>query len=187
MSWLRRNAVYLLLLLAVAGSVHAASVIFLPRAIMTMAMNRIGAGGNLNAMQHGRRPDETARGVVRPSPDLLYSTCAYDLSKTGALWVQASDMPDTYWSISVFDADSNNIYVIDDRQAKGARVQFLVVGPDWDKPMPYPIVHSPSVRGLVLVRTLIDSDARLAAIDAGRRHARCAAYGTIAPWPPGRG
>jgi len=38
----------------------------------------------------------------------------------------------------------------------------------------------------VLVRTLINDERKLAAIDAARRHVTCAAYGSITPWPPER-
>ena len=39
-------------------------------------------------------------------------------------------MPDTYWSVSVFDADTDNIYVLNDRQAKNGSVDFVLTGPD---------------------------------------------------------
>ena len=186
MSALKRNWGWIVATLIVAAAVHIASVFYLPHIIMWRAMKGISGAAGVNRMAYGKRPTAASRGVVRPSPDLLYASCVFDLSKTGGLWVQAHDMPDTYWSISVFDADTNNFDVINDRQAKGGRVQFLVVGPGWDKPMPFTVVHAPTMRGLVLVRTLINDERKLAAIDAARRHVTCAAYGSITPWPPER-
>jgi uncharacterized membrane protein len=185
MSALQRNMLWLAAALAIAAAAHFAAVVILPHVIMQRTMAGIARrAGLVNHMLYGKRPSAASRGVVRPSPDLLYASCVFDLAKTGGLWVQAHDMPATYWSISVFDADTNNFYVVDDRQAKGARVQFLIVAPDWDKPMPYTLVHAPTMRGLVLVRTLIDDESKVAQIDAARRNVTCAAYGAIAPWPP---
>ena len=50
--------------------------------------------------------DADSREVVRPSPDLLYSGCPFDLS-AGPLRVTAV-MPDTYYSISAFGDNTDN-------------------------------------------------------------------------------
>ncbi len=85
-------------------------------------------------------------------------------------------MPDTYWSVSLFDAETNNFYVLNDRQAKTGAVDFTIVPPDQDKQPLGTVVRSPTRRGLVLFRTLIDDEKRVAEIDKARRHASCAAY-----------
>ncbi|MEI9995707.1 MAG: DUF1254 domain-containing protein [Rhizomicrobium sp.] len=163
--------------LLVAVAVHAASVLYLPQLIMWRTVTAIGRAGGVNRMVHGRRPTAAARGVVRPSPDLLYSTCVYDLDEAGGgLWVRAHGMPHTYWSVSLFDMQTDNFYVVDDRQAKDGTLDLLIEAPDWDKPMPGRIAHAPGPRGLVLVRTLIDDEAHVADIDAARRHVTCEAY-----------
>jgi uncharacterized membrane protein len=174
---LARNWGFVAAALAIAVAVHVASVLLLPRWIMDTAIARIARAGGMNAMAHGERATAKSRAVVRPSPDLLYSSCPFDLAQAphGALRVRASGMPDTYWSVSVFDAETNNVYVLDDRQAKGegerGTVDFTLVragsfhGPG--------AVEVPTTRGLVLFRTLIDNETRLAEIDAGRRHATC--------------
>jgi uncharacterized membrane protein len=172
MKWLG----WILATLAVAVVVHVGSVMALPHLIMVRTMTNIGRGG-VNTMLYGKRPTAASRGVVRPSPDLLYATCLYDLDKAGgAVRVHAENMPDTYWSISMFDNQTDNFYVINDRQAKGRPVDLVIVAADASSlPRHGTVVRAPSRRGLVLVRLLIDDDAHLAAIDAGRHHATCEA------------
>jgi uncharacterized membrane protein len=93
------------------------------------------------------------------------------------LRVSTHDMPDTYWSVSIFDADTNNFYALNDRQAKSGAADFLLVAPGAQPPNDrLPVVTAPTSRGIVLFRTLIDREGRLAEIDAGRRNADCSPY-----------
>jgi uncharacterized membrane protein len=162
--------------LVVAVVVHVASVMVLPRLIMMRTMGGISKVAGLNHMTFGKRPTSANRGVVRPSPDLLYGSCVYDLHVAGgAVRVRASGMPKTYWSVSAFDADTNNFFVENDRKA-GDHVDFLIVSPGYAGGGTLPKVEAPTEHGIVLFRTLIDDDKRLAAIDAARRHASCEAY-----------
>jgi uncharacterized membrane protein len=155
--------------LVIAVIAHLGSVWLLPRIVMDKAM---AAMGTVNTIHHGLRATADRRGVVRPSPDLLYSVCPYDLSK-GPLRVTAPVPAGTYWSVSLFDNATNNFFALNDRQAHGA-VDLLVVPHGWEKPMPGRVVRSPSPRGLVVFRTLIDDEKRFAILDAARRQARCA-------------
>jgi len=175
MSALARNWKWLAATLAVALLVHVASVVLLPRLIMmraTAAMSRV---AGVNAMGHGQRPTSRSRGVVRPSPDLLYSSCVYDLAAAGgALRVHAYDMPATYWSVSAFDMNTNNFYVLNDRQAKNGAVDFLLIAPGtFVDRTSLPVVIAPTRRGIVLFRTLINDETKFAEIDRARRNAAC--------------
>jgi len=171
-----RNWGWIVATLIVAVAVHLASVTLLPHLIMQRTMQVIGGRGGANTMLFGKRPTAESRGVVRPSPDLLYSSCVYDLSK-GPVRVTASGMPDTYWSVSLFDAETNNFYVLNDRKAKNGSVDFLITpqGTLYGDRTKLPVVQAPTRRGLVLFRTLIDDDKRLVEIDRARRHASCGA------------
>jgi uncharacterized membrane protein len=164
--------------LLIAIGVHVASLIALPRLIMMRTMNAITRLVAANTMVYPPQPTARSRGVVRPSPDLLYSICIYDLAAAnGALRVSTHDMPDTYWSVSAFDADSNNFYALNDRQAGNGAADFLLVPRGTSPPNNrLPVVTAPSSRGIVLFRTLIDRESRLAEVDAGRRHADCTPY-----------
>jgi uncharacterized membrane protein len=159
-----------LVILVIAVLAHLASVYLLPRAIMARVTHRVAEQG-MNKIIFGKRPDEHARAVVRPSPDLLYSTCAYDLS-AGPLHVTSPVPKDTYWSVSLFDDATNNFYVQNDRQAKGT-VDFVIVRAGEPKPAGVTAVESPTPTGLVLFRTLINDEKKLPQIDAFRRGAKC--------------
>jgi uncharacterized membrane protein len=159
--------------LVIAFAVHFGSMWYLPHFVMDRALARMGAA---NTIHHGKRVDAGARAVVRPSPDLLYSTCPFDLSK-GPLRVRAPIPPDTYWSVSAFDDTTNNFFVENDRQSKNSVVDFLIVAKG-NHPITedFPVVVSPSVRGLVLFRTLIDDEKNFALLDALRRQAECSTF-----------
>jgi uncharacterized membrane protein len=166
--------------LLIGAVVHVVSLLLLPRLIMTRtmaAMNRIAPD---NTIFYPPRPTAKARSVVRPSPDLLYSICVYDLSVAGgALRISAHDMPNTYWSVSVFDANTNNFYALDDRQAETGAADFLLASKDASiTASQLPVIAAPTNRGIILFRTLVDDERRLPEIDAARRNANCAPYKT---------
>jgi uncharacterized membrane protein len=167
---------WILATLLVAAAVHVLSVWAVPRVIMWRAMSNIAKVGGINAMGHGRRPTAASRGVVRPSPDLLYSTCVFDLgAAAGALRVHAAGMPRTYWSVSLFDAATDNFFVENDRKA-GDGVDFVIAAPGKFVDTKLPVVTAPGPRGLVLFRTLINDETRVAEIDRARRQAQCEAF-----------
>jgi uncharacterized membrane protein len=162
--------------LAVAIVVHLASVWVLPRGVMHIALSRM---GHVNTIHHQARVTAKSRGVVRPSPDLLYSACPFDLS-TGALEVKAPVPPNTYWSASAFDANTNNFFAINDRTIGGQPLELIILPPGRkDEPMHIAgqlVIHAPTVRGLVLFRTLINNEKNFTQIDAVRRQASCGMY-----------
>ena len=173
---------WLLAALGVALIVHGASVLLLPRFIMSRTMAGIAKQAGTNTILYAPRATARARGVVRPSPDLLYSICVYDLDAAGgAVRVSTQDMPKTYWSVSVFDADTNNFYALNDQQAtRGAKTRaadfILMAQATSAGPGRLPVVAAPTNRGIVLFRTLVNDEAQLAAIDAARHNAACEPY-----------
>jgi uncharacterized membrane protein len=169
---------WLVAALLVALVVHGASVLLLPRFVMLRTMAGITKQAGANAMIYAPRATWRARAVVRPSPDLLYSICVYDLDAAGgAMRVSTHDMPQTYWSVSVFDADTNNFYALNDLQAKGGAADFVLLpqGKSAETGR-LPVVAAPTNRGIVLFRTLVSDEAQLAAIDAARHNAACEPY-----------
>jgi uncharacterized membrane protein len=165
--------------LVIAAIVHIGTVYALPHLIMNRTLAATTRMRGYNVLLHGKRPTAASRGAVRPSPDLLYSTCPYDLAAAhDALRVTATVPQGTYWSVSLFDDNTNNFFVINDRQAKDGRVDFVIVPAmpiDLPRDAPRQIV-SPSNRGLILFRTLINDESRLKDIDAARRKAACVPY-----------
>src|SRR6202012_4345865 len=96
----------------------------------------LGKMGAVNTIHHQNRVDEHSRGVVRPSPDLLYSACPFDLSH-GALEVQAEVPPNTYWSASAFDAHTNNFFAINDRTIGGQPLELIILPPGQNTEPPH--------------------------------------------------
>lgn len=179
----QRGFFWVLALLLVAALVHGASVYALPRLVMMRAFSLMGTP---DTMHFGKRPDASARMIVRPSPDLFYAACPYDLSQ-GPLLVTAPVPHDTYWSVSAFDADTDNFYVRNDRDIAGD--SFALVLAKHGQALPdtgaveHAIAFSPSDRGVVLIRVLIADEKKLESYDRLRRAARC---GTVASMRPGR-
>jgi uncharacterized membrane protein len=77
----------------------------------------------------------------------------------------------------VFDADTNNFYALNDRQAKTGATDFLLVAQGASTAATaMPVITAPTSRGIVLFRTLVDDERRLAELDAARRRADCTPY-----------
>jgi uncharacterized membrane protein len=155
-----------------------------PYGVMSMIKSRLTAtAGGVNTMFHSERPSHTSRSVVRPSPELLYSICWYDLSKA-PLRVTTGAPAGTYWSAAVYRDNTDNFYVINDTMTQGAKADFILYGAAQISGGKGPFesqyghlglagVQSPSTTGLVLIRTLINDEARLPEIDGARRQATC--------------
>jgi uncharacterized membrane protein len=159
-----------------------------PYGVMSMIKTRMASvgGGTANVMIHAERPSHTSRNVVRPSPELLYSICWYDLSK-GPVRVTSGAPQGTYWSVALYRDNTDNFYVVNDTQTKGARAAFILYSEAqvqsggkaafeaFQGNQGVPGVASPSMTGLVLIRTLINDESKLPEIDGERRQATCTA------------
>lgn len=166
--------VKLALLFAAAAAVgHVGLVMATPYALMKVVMKRASQDGKLiNQFQFGPRTTKDSRGVVRPSPDLAYSTCIYDLAK-GPVLVEAAPTPGQgYVSVSVFAANSDNVAVFDTTQLPQG-VRFVLAREGQKTPAEEKVVISPSNKGIVLDRRLAANDALFAAADQARRSDKC--------------
>ncbi len=145
----------------VAVAVNLVMVLRIPNEIMEITMTE---RFNYPSNQWVFAPPVTheRRAVVRPSPDLLYSLCCYDISQY-PLRLTAT-IPDNYWSISGFAMNTNNFFAINDRQAKSNPVEVVLI----KKGMTYRdptgkahVIVAPTDKGIVLIRTVITSKADL--------------------------
>jgi len=173
---MRRWIGWIAAVLAVAVIAHVVTLHRLARRLDRRIEARVfGNIGRFNTMHFGSRPDENSRGVVRPSPDLLYASCPFDLSE-GPLRLTAHVAHTTYWSIAGFDAATNNFFVRDDRQIAGDVIDLIVVRPEMAPPPSVAgqtVVHAPTDKGLFLIRILIDDETDLPRLDAIRHQATC--------------
>lgn len=148
MSWGK----YVLGALVIAVAVHLAAIHAVPRVLMHVAMERIAAASGVNAWRLGDRVTAASRWVVRPSPDFAYSTCVFDLSQ-GPVVISAAPW-NTYWSLSLYAANSDNFFVIDDREAHhGAEITLVRRGRAHPEGASM-VIESPSQRGIALIRRL---------------------------------
>lgn len=169
-SWIRAAA----LVLATAALVHVATVRAIPYAVMRFVSERIVARGAANAFVHVPPVTADVRVVVFPSPDLLYSFCVFDVSHR-PLRIHA-EVPKTYWSLAVYAANTDNVFVMNDREAEGGALDLLVSGPETPRPASVEgrWVRSPTSRGVVMIRTLVRRPEELDALVATQHRATCA-------------
>jgi uncharacterized membrane protein len=153
---------------------HLATVIAAPRVIMHVAMARLSQQGRLiNAFRFSPRVDASARWVVRPSPDLAYASCVYDLSRGPILVSAAPGADHGYASISVFAANTDNIAVFDTYAQPGG-IRFALALPGQVVPQGLPLVRATTARGIILDRRLAPDAAAFAAADRARSADLCA-------------
>jgi uncharacterized membrane protein len=171
---MRRWLFTILATLALAVAFHVLTVMAFPRAIMfAFAWKGKDLGRTPNVLYHQPRVTAASRTVVKPSPDLLYSSCAYDVSKA-PLRISAS-VPDTYWSLSFFASNTDNFFVVNDQEVKASQVDILLVGPGtaYGNPGNARVVTSPSSRGVALIRILIADENRIEELAKIQRQAFC--------------
>ena len=123
-----------LVFVVVTFVVHIFSLRALPSVYMNAAITRLSERGvDQHAFSVPVRITENSRDIVRPSPDLAYSVCLFDLSDgpiriIGAGW-------DGYGSLSVFDSQTNNVFVTSLNNADdGARGVVLKLASDTSTP-----------------------------------------------------
>lgn len=172
---MRQTFVWSAAILTLAVIIHIIGIFAVPNVIMGTLISRAGDVGGVNTIAHGKRADATSRQIVRPSPDLVYSMCVFDLSE-GPLALSAPVPADTYWSLSAFDDNTNNFFVVNDRQISTDHVEFVLARDGYQAPTlgGAPVILSPSDTGVVLFRTLIQSEDQFEALNKIRKQATCA-------------
>lgn len=172
---MRRAMRNMLVVAATAGIGYVTTVVAVPHVIMHVAMNRLSDDGRrINTFQFADRTTSASRAIVRPSPDLAYASCVYDLSD-GPIVVE---VPPTegggYVSVSVFAANTDNFAVVDSL-ANPRGIRFVLQEPGKRfHPRNIPVIYSPTRRGIILDRRLAPTLAEFASADKARRGDRCA-------------
>ncbi len=159
--------------LLVAAVVHGAAVLAAPSVIMGKAIARVAQGASgVNRFNHQPPVTPQSRAIVRPSPDLAYLSCAYDLTN-GPVRIRIAPWDD-YVSLSLFAANTDNFYTINDRVMGDALYEVTLIRKG--KPIPegaVNVVESPSVKGIALERRLAPSAERFALADEARKQSVC--------------
>ena len=170
---LRRAAI----VLAIAAATHLVAIWAVPRVIMRVVIERSAAiAGGPNKPHHPPAVDDKSRWVVLPSPDLRYSTCSLDLSQ-GPVVVSATP-PESYFSLSVFDAVTDNVFVISNATTGSGPIHLVIAGPGTaapSEPAGAKLVTMPTEKGLLLLRALAATPELAAAADKARETLACGA------------
>lgn len=169
---MRRWLLPILAGLVIAAIAWQATLLAAPRLLMRLAVQRVEKAGGANVMRHPPLADASARAIVRPSPDLAYSSCAYDLSK-GPVSVHVAPVPAPYWSLSVFDANTDTAFVRNSRQTAGKPIDIVLARPGQPVPAGREVVRVAGARGVALVRALVPNRAAFPAIEAARQASEC--------------
>ena len=164
--------------IGLAVVLHVALVQFIPTVITSVFMTRVTQQVGLNHIVAGPLPTDKSRSVVKPSPDLLYAVCIYDVS-AGPVHITIAP-PETYWSLSLFARNTDNYFKLSEADVNAGAAE-IVVGRAQDAgtaKATFPaakFVVSPSASGVMLARLLVLDQNNMAAALAAQKSVRCEA------------
>lgn len=140
--------------LAAAAVAHFAVLAAIPGWIMDETLLVLGRdGARVNTWIHARPASPDSRVVVRPSTELAYSLCVYDLSG-GPVRVRVAPWPD-YWSLSIYGTETDNYATWNDKTAADG-IGLLLIGPDAQAPATdLEVVRAPDRKGVLVIRRLV--------------------------------
>ena len=157
-------------LLAVAGYVTA--MMQFPQVLMGFATSRISKAAGYNTLFASPMATDKARAIVRPSPDLAYSSCPFDLVN-GPVLGDVEPVPAPYWSLSVFDARTDVAFVRNNLDANNQPIRIAIAQDGQPVPDGMQAVRVSGKTGIALLRILVQDRAQFAAIDAARKKSNC--------------
>lgn len=111
------------------------------------------AGGK-NKIFHLRRYGPGPGKIPRANPDVMTSMCVYD-SSDAPVEISSVDWPH-YWSVSLFGADGDNFFVLND-ELIGDDERFTLVIDHRQKPDIKYAVKSPEPVGIMVFRRFVPS------------------------------
>tara|TARA_B100000401_G_scaffold138375_1_gene91799 strand:+ start:1149 stop:1673 length:525 start_codon:yes stop_codon:yes gene_type:complete len=148
-------------LIIIGFLVHIAFIYYFPYFKVWMISQNSEATNSVNVAFYRNIPTANSRDVIRPSPDLMYSGCGYDVTYDPL--VINTDIPSSYWSVSFFSDNSDNFTTINNDQISEGNMTIYLFGPN-SKPSQISngyVVISPSNRGLMLIRQFIGNSSNL--------------------------
>lgn len=157
--------------LIIAAAAAYAAIWAIPYGLMTVAMDRLGQGG-VNRMSYANLATAAYQPVVRPSPDLAYSSCPYDLS-AGPIAIDVTPVEGRYSSLSIFDAATDVIFVRNDVGAGGKPFRIIVARAGEAAPKGAEVVRTNHDHGIALIRLLLKDPSEIGTLDAVRRQSSC--------------
>ena len=139
------------------------AVVATPHVVMRRFWSRLASGGphgdmTVNGMTAFPVSTADARWIVRPSPDLLYSMCPYDL-RQGPVVIEA-EVPGTYWSLQLYQMNTDNFAGRNNQREqsfrKGGPLSVVIVGAgEQADGLDGDVIVSPTDRGVAVIRMAI--------------------------------
>ena len=169
---MRRWTLPLLLGLIVGIVGYIVMMMQFPHILMSFATQRISKAAGYNAMFASPMATDKARAIVRPSPDLAYSSCPFDVSN-GPVLVDVAPVPAPYWSLSVFDARTDVAFVRNNIEANGQPIRVAIALAGQPVPNGMQAVRVSGSTGIALIRILVQDRTQFPAIDVARRKSSC--------------
>lgn len=169
-NWLKLSLITIVL----AGIIHLTLVCCFPSLVMSIAHWKMAKNaGGVNIVMHNPPTTAAHNPIVNSSPDLLYTACAFDLSR-GPIRFRAQ-MPDSYWSISGFDAQTNNFFAVNNEQVQSKNLELVLIGPNQKAKIEgsAQVVKAPSMKGVILFRTLVPTADKLEGLVRMQKQAVC--------------
>jgi uncharacterized membrane protein len=169
---MRRALPWLLGIALGAAVVHLVAVALLPRAIMSRVFSGFAAEAPPNQFVHPPLATHESRSVVRPSPDLAYSSAVFDVSEHPLHVTVPLSQP--YTSLSGFADNTDNFFALNDQTAGANPIDVVIVGPSTKRSglEGRRLIESPSDRGVLLVRRVVAAGTAFAGVDAVRQQER---------------
>ena len=161
---MKRAMTYTVLVVAGAWLLQWLMAIAAPNLIMQVVYKRLSSVSGANALFYAGTIDHFNRKVVRPSPDLQYGGCAYDLGE-GNVVIKAQ-VPQKYWSLQFYQMNTDNFASITNQREQAFRsgtdvTVIISLEPLMTLPEIINVV-SPTVKGVALLRLDGLGDTRLA-------------------------
>ena len=101
------------------------------------------------------------RGLKRPSSDIMYSICTYDVKYKPL--IITSSIPDSYWSISFYSDNTDNFVTLNDHDIENNHLKIYLAGVNSEpkKVNNGTVVVSPTDTGYALVRMFVGNGENL--------------------------
>ena len=170
----------------VAGLVlQFVGILMVPGTVMAVLWGRLidesqASSVVVNQMSHSGLSNADSDFVVRPSPDLLYSICLYDLSE-GPLQI-SGQVPDSYWSLQFYAMSTDNFAGISNTRDQvyraGKPYRITLVGPDQSFTAAGETIHTPGNKGLALIRMAVIGQP-VEQLQRIQRQARCRSLSAV--------
>ncbi len=175
-----RTLLYVVGGLMLAGIIHIVAVLMVPyfaTADAWSAMHQFGRDGTFHILPQAKAGDEPLADL---DPQMLYSVCRFSL-EDGPIQISAT-LPDSFWSIAIFDRRGRNVYSLNDRSAERSELDLAIITPvqmaqlRQDPPESLEtaiVVELPIETGFVMIRVFVADDSMLPGARAALATADC--------------